>query len=309
MENQPPPDPSAPAIPLPSPTPPEFVINDVPCRKCSYNLRTLPIAGTCPECGAPVGVSVYGDLLRYSDPGWVRKLATGTRLILINIFVVIGLMMIGMIFAVLRVIAPHSGGLLLIELVSFAANFVGFVGAWLLTERDPSGIGEDQYGTVRKVIRITLLFGVASAFITIAFNITVLPPAGSQLLGVINGLLQIVGIVGVYAQIQYLEKLALRLPDQRLSERANTLKVWLCGSYGAFLIIGVIENVSIMARGRAGAAMGPMMVVGCVAALLGIPLLVLGIMYILMIDRFRAAFNQQAVMAEQIWGMQRGQTL
>ena len=45
-----------------------LVVADVPCRKCSYNLRGMNVASRCPECGAPVGVSVHGSLLRYSDP-------------------------------------------------------------------------------------------------------------------------------------------------------------------------------------------------------------------------------------------------
>jgi len=44
------------------------VVSDVPCRRCSYNLRGLNYAGRCPECGTAVGQSIYGNLLRFSDP-------------------------------------------------------------------------------------------------------------------------------------------------------------------------------------------------------------------------------------------------
>lgn len=54
-----------------------FVQDDIACRKCAYNLRGLSLAGRCPECGSPVGVSVQGNLLRYSDPAWIDALAKG----------------------------------------------------------------------------------------------------------------------------------------------------------------------------------------------------------------------------------------
>jgi hypothetical protein len=58
------------------------VVSDIPCRKCGYNLRGLHIDGRCRECGRAVGLSVQGDLLRFSDPGWLRKLQRGARLII-----------------------------------------------------------------------------------------------------------------------------------------------------------------------------------------------------------------------------------
>jgi hypothetical protein len=295
---------SPPPFPLPSPAPPEFVETDTPCRKCSYNLRTQPIAGRCPECGTPVAISIYGDLLRYSEPRWIKNLSLGATLILVYIFLAIALVILGVVLGALRVLGSH-GAAATFQLFTFAASFVGWVGSWLLTERDPSGVGEDQYGNIRKFIRITLLLGVAGSFVSSVFKFFAVAPITNASIAVAAGLLGLIGIAGEWAQLQYLSRLALRIPDQPLSGQAQLLKVWLCTFYAIYLVLGIIEGIAFAIRGSAAFG-GIFMVGGCVAALIGLVLFVLGIMYVLMIDRFRRAFHQQAVLAQQIWGMYQG---
>lgn len=60
---------------------------DVPCRRCGYNLRSLVLDGRCPECGTAVGRSLHGDLLRFSDPAWVQSLASGMNWILAGMII------------------------------------------------------------------------------------------------------------------------------------------------------------------------------------------------------------------------------
>jgi hypothetical protein len=140
---------------------PKTVLIDTPCRKCQYNLRSLSLQGLCPECATPVSLSV-GDLLLYSDPAWLHKLCAGINFILITILIGIA----GIILDVIASAISHSTVPSI--LVAFACGVLFFIGCWFLTAPDPSGLGEDQYGTSRRIVRIALLIGVVDNVISLA---------------------------------------------------------------------------------------------------------------------------------------------
>jgi hypothetical protein len=56
---------------------PMLVSRDAPCRSCGYNLRSLSVGARCAECGTPVAFSLTADLLRFSDPAWLRRILLG----------------------------------------------------------------------------------------------------------------------------------------------------------------------------------------------------------------------------------------
>jgi hypothetical protein len=287
-----------------SPTSPLIVTDDIPCRKCSYNLRTQPTSGQCPECGTPVAVSIFGNLLRFSDPAWVTTLGNGARYILVGIFIIIAVVFCGAIAGgIAGATNPANMRSLqaVIQLLSLGGSILMLIGSWLLTEPDPSGIGENEYGTARKVIRITLLIQLASVPLNFASQATVLPPAGRQLILAVSGLVSIVGIVGLIAQLQYLGKLAIRIPDESLATRANFLKFALCGTYGFMILIGIVGGLMISALGGGRPNNGLIVTVGCGAGLFGLAALVFGVMYLFMVDRFRRRFREQAILAQQTW--------
>lgn len=97
------------------------VSSDLNCARCGYNLRTLPVAGLCPECGSPIAESLDQNWLQNADRAWLSRLSTGAGLVLVSMGV-----------AVLALLCSHSvpsASLLLFLL----AEALGGMGAWLLT--------------------------------------------------------------------------------------------------------------------------------------------------------------------------------
>ena len=248
----------------------------------------------------PRGASIYGNFLRFSDPAWVQKLRQGALYIVVGIFVTIGAVIVGIILGALATMGLPARQMLL-QFLALGGNVLVVLGTWFLTEPDPSGVGEDEYGTVRKVIRITLLIGIMNTFLSFVSSISTFAPTPRQLITVISALCGIANVIGLIAQLQDCAKLAARIPDQALTNRANFLKVALSISYGLLIMVGIVFALMAFSRGLAGPNGGLMMTLGCSGGILGIAALVFFIMYLLMMDKFRRRFGEQALFAEQAW--------
>jgi hypothetical protein len=236
---------------------------------------------------------VQGDLLRYSDPTWLKGLRRGITLI-------IWAVVIGIVGAFLGGLLRSALGPLPASFISLIAELMSVWGAWLLTEPDPSGLGERQYGAVRQVIRVTLLISVASQLLHLVKELSTMPPPAALLIQLVVVLAAIAGVVGQFAQLRYLSKLAFRIPDVKLAERAVFL-MWAFGvSYGLLVVLGGLLTLSIALTGRSGGGL-PMELIGCVALLLVIAVLIFGIMYLVMLARFGRAIELQSILAERIW--------
>jgi hypothetical protein len=273
---------------------PTTVTTDIPCRKCGYNLRGLSTAARCPECGVAIAASTSGDLLRFCDPEWVNLLARGTKLIIAGVVV----MFFDIVVAVILAIAMGTKQSLLTTLASLASGALIVLGSWLLTTPDPSGIGEDRYGTARKTIRITLLIGIVNTAILETSMWAPLPPMIAQAIRLLGGLVELVNIVAYYAQLHYFEKLAERIPDPPLTRRANFLKKWLPAS-DFVMNLGTVASLLLARNGPPQRNL--LVSFGCFVGIFGLATLVLAIMYLLMIEKFGKRFKESALLASQNW--------
>jgi hypothetical protein len=269
------------------------VDRDVACRKCGYNLRGLTTDGRCPECGTAVGFSLQGDLLRFCDPRWVETLRRGAGAFVAAVvifFVVWMSFLFSMRFEVFREVSDFLG------YATIGGYVLALVGWWLMTQADPSGLGEDVYGTARKVIRVTLAIALIELVVRLViFRLLMsgdvwLAFQGFEAAG--RGAM----VVSFAAQLAYLKRLAVRIPDHKLSRRAGFLMYALSSTLGLYSAIGLI---TVLTRA------GPMVLRGsataCCGLILGLCLLVFGTMYLLLVEKMGKRFKEQATAARLTW--------
>ena len=53
------------------------IVVDLPCFKCGYNLRSLALDATCPECASPIQDTIRFGWLQFADPAWLRRIRQG----------------------------------------------------------------------------------------------------------------------------------------------------------------------------------------------------------------------------------------
>lgn len=139
-----------------------LVEQDLPCLVCGYNLRALPVLGNCPECGSPVLRSIRGDLLRYANETWVKRVQLGLRLVHWSLLVLVASLVFTFLGMLLNSLFESRGGegMLSFGAMTIAAGIVligwpvaTMVGWWLATTKDPADA--ETLGMERIALRIT----------------------------------------------------------------------------------------------------------------------------------------------------------
>ena len=222
---------------------------DVACRRCGYNVRGLHHEGRCPECGTAIGLSCYGDLLRFADPEWVETLVRGLGLILWGILV----MVVSVVLAIVLILVTRQTWLG--SALGTLGSLVGVWGTWIVTRADPSGIGEDRYVSDRRIVRISLCIGMgqnALRFLDESLALTANWHAAFLLTALLAGL---VGVVGEFARLTYFGKLAVRVPNEALAKRAQTLR-WVMAISLGVVVLGSLGILLVSFLGVGGGGLG-----------------------------------------------------
>lgn len=253
---------------------------NVPCVRCSYNLRGLRPENTCPECGTAVGRSLQGNLLRFAPPEWVETLTSGMNWIVAGILVGI----------VASFVAAATGAPSWPRLITQALAIVGVIGYWKVATPAPASSQAEPAVNARKLVRFTAVL----SYVLGLSQVGALQLIGglAAILGVIGGICR---IVGYFAFFLYARKLALRIPNHQLAEQ-TTIVMW------GFIVVGVFGLVMTLAVVATPAGQGLVAVsflaMGCFTSL---GMLVFAIWALVLIIRFRRELSQAAQQALQTW--------
>jgi hypothetical protein len=283
---------------------------DVPCRKCGYNLRGLPIAARCPECMTAVGRSVHGDLLRFCDPGWVEQLAGGMRLFVVAIIVgiVVGLMFgIALSVSVIRTGSVSPPVLIAMILLMAPLTVIQLLAYWKITTPDPGRDESDRPITLRFLARYALIgstiLGIVSS-LTDPQNLNVFGsgaagfPGAAVVIWLIGLLAVAIGLAGMFALFIYAISLALRIPDDALA-RATRVVMW-----GYLVTTGLMQLAELARKALAFAGFSSQILDGVLAifvVILLIPGLVFWIWGIVLLYKYRNRLMRTAQQSRETW--------
>lgn len=281
-----------------------LVEGDISCRRCNQNLNGLPVDGRCPQCGAPIGMTLNGELLRYAEPSWVRMLRNGCVVMLTGM----GAVFLVVVLTIIAVVTTHSQSftMRISSMGNFFATAIATCGLWMLTAPQPGLIAEDEFRTTRKVIRIVAIVGLVLGVGNILGSLSDNPVWVTTWAGWVVIVVSLFSLVGVIAQLQYIEQLALRIPDVAISERADLLKLILPATQAIVLILSAISRfifapTSPTATPPATPTMPPpaMIGLGCLSIVFGLAALVMTVFYIIMLVKLTIELGRQAQLAAE----------
>lgn len=259
--------------------------SDLPCRSCGYNLRGLFDGGRCPECDTPIDRSMRGDLLRYSDPRWVRTIARGLRII--NIAVVLGLIsIIG-----LAILARSLGLTWLIPTTVLTVGAVMTIGVWLATEREPAAAENERLFSTRRVLRVLV---VAAIVLQAGGDMMSMISRSSGL--AVRLVAAAIVIAGIFCAFRHAATLARRIPDPLLLAQTRGIMWGLIISYGLFLMIAAMA----LARTPMPSILAMVFGLSCTVF---IACIIFTLWTLTLISRYAARLQYSAIEAELSWAI------
>jgi hypothetical protein len=191
-------------LPLPDVPPAASVLENIPCRMCGYNLRTLARNGICPECAAPVADSLHVEFLRAANPQWLKKIRISLRIVSWSL---IASYLMGKTWWIGRITFQDF---------RWAADICVFAGLLFASARNPAELEEGSNGSLRRGTRALAFAWICDAVLNgfQLHNAIHLQIQAENLTMTLEAILQTFSIALL---LVYLRGLALRIPHEEIA--------------------------------------------------------------------------------------------
>ena len=130
------------------------VVQELKCRQCGYNLRTLVVGGKCPECGLEIWQTIIREfdpevsrLPRLHDP---RGVGNGIFMLLVCVIALASLLLAPSLIEQLKawqLLGPNRLRFLATSLIPIAAGILAIIGLWPIWKLHPSQAREASPST------------------------------------------------------------------------------------------------------------------------------------------------------------------
>lgn len=253
-----------------------FIAEDLPCRHCGYNLRTLSPEVQCPECGTSVGRSVHGDYLRYADPAWVRGLATGATIVILGT--------LGQVLGFCALLGFSLTGVFGVSWYRYlfsTVELISFVGFWKLTSPDPADTEASAQFDARKLTRAFLVLGLCLTSLSI-----LRPLLGSTIESVLKIIMNANAIASPIALSIFAQRMAMRVPDKKLATSCQRLMY--------LMVADGVLNATVWVVSLALVNVVSIRFLGVVSLINAIPAIAALFWSLVVLDKFRRAFSLAA---------------
>ena len=228
---------------------------DFPCCFCGYNLNSLALNGTCPECGAAVNDALRGSRMQYQPLAWIQRLKIGAQLVFWGNIALMLIIVVSISLAIYEYNSstwwmPYWFELAIGVVYLVAIEFIA-IGMLMLSVSAPIRVRRKQFrARVSRTSSLCMIIAIPLyVFIMIFSWNTFSPSSTAMIIAVIAGVLIVIGCPLLYffglAQISMIASL---IPWKMGSKRALTLQIYAPAAFVVWMIVYLIFTTIIMSQ-------------------------------------------------------------